>query len=59
MNHFIHIGPAGGYIGRIAWSNSGYMDCRWGAILWRQLNGPTASTWWGSIGIIRYFMRCP
>jgi hypothetical protein len=69
VNHFIHVGPAGGYIGRISWSNSGYMDCRWGAVIWRQcsagafvnelLNEAMPSSWWGSIGIIRYLMRCP
>lgn len=60
MNEFIHIGPAGGYIGRISWSNSGYMDSRWGALIWRYCTTrdlPGQSLWWGSIWVLRVLMR--
>jgi hypothetical protein len=57
MNHFIHVGPDGGYIGSFAWRNSDPAYTR-GQFYTRQWGGPWGSVtrfsgWAGSYALVR------
>lgn len=56
MNHFVYVGPNGGYIGRYSWVNTAPLH-GWGSTNWLRRN-ILATGWIGEIGMIRYLVRC-
>jgi hypothetical protein len=59
MNHFISITSNGGYIGRIAWTNTGTeaASSHWGEYIFLRTTNVLDSCWWGDSWVIRAITR--
>jgi hypothetical protein len=59
MNHFISITSNGGYIGRIAWTNTGVLPApdHWGGYVVLSVKNIMDSGWWGDCWVMRALTR--